>query len=80
MLDDDDGVARVDQLLQHLDQTVHVGDVQAGGRLVEDIYRAARGALAELGAKLDALCLAAAERGGGLTDLDIAQAYVIERL
>ena len=31
VLDDNDCVARIHQLLQHLDQAMHVRDVQAGG-------------------------------------------------
>eukprot|EP01034_Spumella_vulgaris_P001037 gene1037-1380_t len=42
VFDDDDGVARVAQLVQHLQQQVDVGKVQAGGGLVQDVERAAR--------------------------------------
>ena len=49
MLDDYDGVARVHQLLQHLEQAMHVGCVQAGGRLVQNIHGAASGAAAQFG-------------------------------
>ena len=47
VLDDDDRVALVDQLVQHLEQLRHVVEVEAGGRLVEDVERAAGGALGE---------------------------------
>ena len=46
VLDDDDRVALVDQLVQHLEQLGDVVEVEAGGRLVEDVERAAGGALA----------------------------------
>ena len=49
VLDDDDGVAGVHQLLQHLDQAVDVGDVQPGGGLVQDIDRLAGRAAGQLG-------------------------------
>ena len=46
VLDDDDRVALVDQLMQHFEQLAHVVEMQAGGRLVEQIEGAAGGALA----------------------------------
>jgi hypothetical protein len=64
VLDDDDGVARVAQLVQHLEQQVDVGEVQAGGGFVEDVERAAGVALAQLQRQLHALRLAARQRGG----------------
>ena len=40
VLDHEHGVARVDEALQHLEQLLDVGEVQAGRRLVEDVERA----------------------------------------
>ena len=37
VLDHDHAVARVDEPLEHLQQALDVGEVQAGGRLVEDV-------------------------------------------
>jgi hypothetical protein len=37
VLDDDHGVAGLHQAPKHLDEALHVGEVQAGGRLVEDV-------------------------------------------
>jgi hypothetical protein len=62
VLDRDDGVAAVDEAVQDVDQLLDVGEVEAGGRLVEDVERAAAGLLAELVGELDALRLAARER------------------
>ena len=59
VLDYHDGVAGVAQLLQHLEQQIDVGKVQAGGRLVQDVERAAGVALAEFQRQLHALRLAA---------------------
>ena len=42
VLDHDDRVALVDQPVQHLEQALDVREVQAGGRLVEDVERPAR--------------------------------------
>jgi hypothetical protein len=52
VLDDDDGVAGVAQLVQHFEQQVNIGKVQAGGGLVQDVERAAGVALAEFERKL----------------------------
>src|SRR5437764_1182780 len=59
VLDHDDGVAQVHQALQHLQQLADVVEVQAGGRLVEDVDGPAGVGPGELGRKLDALGLAA---------------------
>ncbi len=69
VLDDDDRVARIHQLLQHLDQAVHIRNVQAGGGLVEDIDRLAGAAAGQLGGQLDTLRLAAGQGGGALAQL-----------
>ena len=49
VLDDHHRVAHVHQLLEHLNELVHVGGVQAGGGLVQDIDGLAGGALGQLG-------------------------------
>ena len=61
VLDRHHGVAAVDEAVQDVDQPLDVGEVEAGGRLVEDVERAAAGLLAELVGELDALRLAARE-------------------
>ena len=66
VLDDNDGVARIHQLLQHLDQAVDIRNVQAGGGLVEDIDRLAGAAAGQLIGQLDTLRLAAGEGGSAL--------------
>ena len=72
VLDHDHRIAGIHQALEHLQQALHVGEMQAGGRLIQDVERAARGALGEFGGQLDALGLAAGEGGGGLTDPHVA--------
>ena len=80
VLDHDDGVAAVDQPVQHVEQPLDVGEVQAGRRLVEDVERPPGRGLGQLGGELDALRLAARERGRGLAEADVAQADVVQRL
>ena len=59
VLDDHHGVALVHQPLEHSEQLADVLEVQAGGRLVQDVDGAPGGAALELGGELDALGLAA---------------------
>ncbi len=53
VLDHDDGVARVDQPVQHADQLLDVGHVQADGRLVEHVERLAAARASRPGARGD---------------------------
>ena len=48
VLDDDDGVSRIDEPLQNGEQALDVFEVKACRGLVEDVQRAARLRLAEL--------------------------------
>ena len=57
-----------------------VGEVQAGGGLIEHVERVAGGGLAQFGGELDALGFAAGERRGGLAEVNVAQADVVEGL
>ena len=80
VLNDDDAVALVGKGVEDAQQFIHVGKVQAGGRLVEDVEGAARAAAAEFFGQLDALGLAAGQSGGGLAELDVAEAHVVQGL
>jgi hypothetical protein len=60
--------------VEHFEQLADVLEVEAGGRLVEDVERLAGGAPRQLLGQLDALRLAAAERRRLLADLDVAEA------
>ncbi|CAK9134584.1 unnamed protein product, partial [Ilex paraguariensis] len=89
MLDDDHAVARIDQAVQHADELVHIGHVQAHRGFVQHIERVRRlvaapghvvAHLGQLGDELDALGFAARQRGRGLAQREIAQAHVLEQL
>ena len=80
VLDDEHRVAGIDEALQHVEQLPHVLEVQARRGLVEDVEGLARLLAVQLLGELDALGLAAGERGGGLPQPDVAKAHVIERL
>ena len=64
VLDDHHRVARVDEAVQHGQQPANVLEVQPGGRLVEQVQRAAGRPADQLAGQLDPLGLAAGERGG----------------
>ena len=80
VLDDDHRVPGVDQAIEHLDQHADVVEVEAGGRLVEDIELAAV-ALAgagQLAGDLEPLRFAARERGGRLAEPQVAEADLLQ--
>ena len=66
VLDDDDGVALVGQFMEHLQELLHVLEVQARGGLVEDVEGLAGGPARQFLGELDPLRLAARQRGGRL--------------
>ena len=59
VLDDDDRLAGVDEPVEQAEQLLDVGEVQAGGRLVEHVDVAL---LAQVGGQLEPLALAAGQR------------------
>jgi hypothetical protein len=80
VLDHQHRVSRRHQPVQHVQQLAHVVEVQAGRGLVEQVERLAGVALGELARQLDALGLAARQRGRRLPERDVPQADVVERL
>ena len=62
VLDDDDGVSGVGEPVEHIEQALDIGEVEARGRLVEDVERLPGRDLGELGSELDPLRLAPGER------------------
>ena len=80
VLDHHDRVAQIDQPVEHVEQLGQVVEVQAGGRLVEQVERVAGVGPGELGGQLDALGLAAGERRGRLAERQVVEPHVAERL
>ena len=70
----------VDQAIEHVEQALDVGEVQPGGRLVEDVERVAGGDLGELGRELHPLRLAARELRGRLAEPDVVEPDVVQRV
>ena len=77
VLDDDHGVAEVAQAQQRVDEAPVVALVQADAGLVEDVEHADQ-RRADLRGQADALRLAAAERGRGALQREVADADVVE--
>src|SRR6267142_2467906 len=71
VLDDDDGVAEIGEAMQDVEQLLNVVEVQAGGRLVEQVEGLAGLALAEFAGQLDALRFATRERHSGLAQMHV---------
>src|SRR5690606_22123140 len=80
VFDDQHRIAAVDQLVQHLQQHFDVAEMQAGGGLVQDVQRAAGAAARQFLRQLDPLRLAAGQRGGALSQADIGQPDVDQRV
>ena len=80
VLDDDHGVAGVDQPVELRHQLLDVGRVQAGRRLVEDVERVAALRALQLGRELDALRLAAGQLGRGLAEAQVAEADLAQHV
>ena len=80
MFDDHHRVAALGQAAQNLNQLVHVREMQTRGGLVQHVDGLARAALGQLRCQLDALGLAPGQLRGGLSQADIPQSHVVERL
>ena len=77
VLDHQDRVAQIAQALEDFDEPVRVARMQADGRLVENVERADQ-MRAERRGELNALGLAAGERGGQAVERKIIEADFIE--
>jgi hypothetical protein len=75
VLDDDDRLAGVHEPVEQAEQLLYVGEVEAGGRLVEDVDAALLG---NVGGQLEPLPLAAGQRGERLAEAEVAEPDVGE--
>ena len=77
MFDHQQRVSGIDEFLKHAEQAFDVGEVEAGGWLVEDEKFCAlqrRGRFAQKLAELESLRLAAGKRVEGLAEFQVAEA------
>ena len=79
MLDDDDAVSAPDEGVEGFEQLADVVEVEASGGLVENEECRIGLLHAQVVGQLDALVFATREGGRRLPQLDVAQAYVLQR-
>src|SRR5271167_1564728 len=72
----DNRIALVAQTLQYDQQLSNVREMQTRGRFIENVQGAAGGALRQFLGQLDALRLAARQRGRALTQLHVRESHV----
>ena len=72
----DDRVARIDQRLQVRDETIRVGAVEPGRRLVQDVQRVSALRALQLGCELDTLRLTPGKLGCRLTQPEVVESDV----
>ena len=80
VLDDDHSVAEVRQPMENVEQFAHVVEVEPRRGLIQQVESLAGLALAEFARQLDALRLASGERDGGLTEVNVSQSDIDQRL
>src|SRR5688500_229213 len=66
--------------MEDLEELLDVGEVEAGRRLIENVEGSAGRPPRQLGRELDALRLAARQRGRRLAEVDVSEPDVVERL
>ena len=74
------GITAFNQAVEHVQQTLRIGEVKAGRRFIEDVHGAASGSFGELARELHPLGFAAGERGGRLPEFHIVEPDVVQRL
>ena len=77
MLDDENGVAVIDEAVEDVQQTGDIGAVQTCGGFIQDLDGIAGTAAGKLRGQFNALGFAAAERCGALSEFDIAESHVL---
>src|SRR5262245_54673732 len=78
VLDDDDGVALLDELVEDVKQLVRVCKMQSGRWLVENVERSPRPAARQFLRKLHPLRLSPAQRRRGLAEPEVAEPDVLQ--
>src|SRR5579871_2504351 len=81
VFDDEDRVAGVYQPIQAIEEALNIGQMQAGGRLVQNVEDApAPFDLAEFVRQFHALRFSSGERGSGLAQSQIAETKLVQDL
>ena len=80
MLDDDDSISLIHQLLEDDQKLSDVFAVKAGGRFIQDVEGISGAAAHELGRQFHSLGFAAGHGGGRLSQMDVAEADLLQGL
>ena len=80
VLNDNDGVAFIDEFAKHAEQDSDVLEMEPRGGFVKDIERAACVAATKFGSKFDTLTFASRKGVAGLSELDVSQTYFLQNL
>ena len=80
VLDHKGGIALIHQPLNHLHQLFNIRKMQSRCRLVQNIERLARLCTVQFLCQFHALSFAAGKRGSRLTQMNVAKAYIVQRL
>ena len=80
MLHEHDRVAAARQVVEHLDETLHIGPVQPDRGLVEHVQRRAGALLGELARDLEPLRLAAGQLVRGLPQTQVAEPHLAQHV
>src|SRR5262249_19509343 len=78
VLDGDDRVAHFHQTMKNVNKFLHIGKVEAGGRLIQNIERFPVRLLAELIGELDSLRFTSGQWVARLSQGDVAHANIVE--
>src|ERR1700757_5221218 len=76
MLNDDQSVSLVPKLYEDVEQLADICKMKPGSRFIQDIHRASRRLLCELGRQFHPLCFASGNLSAGLSQRQVAQAYI----
>src|SRR5207249_12087429 len=76
VLDDQHGVTKIDQAVQHVKQLAHVVEMQSRRWLIQDVQRAAGLAFGKFARQFDELGFAAGKRRRGMPQRYVAESHV----
>lgn len=79
MFDNNHGVSLFDQGMENFEQFVDVFKMQSGRGFVQNVQRFAGGSFGQFFRQFDTLGFAAGKRGGGLTEVNVSEAYLAQK-
>ena len=80
VLDDHEGVSGVDETVEDAEEARDVVEVESGGRFVEEQQRSFGFGVGEMGGEFESLGFAAGEEAGRLSEPQVTESDILERL